>query len=210
MKKFFRFWVPLTGIIAIFASIAYAHWLILPFGDNTYTDINTVPARPVALVFGGGMESEHVQTLMQTDRVLTAVELYRAGKVQKIIVTGDDGARNFDEVSAMKALAVDSGVPAADVIKDTAGYRTYESCYRAKHVLQVDSVIAISQKFHLARINYLCSRQGIDTIGFAADHHAYGSALVRAHVREVFARVKAWWQADVTHPLPTSLEPPRN
>ena len=156
---------------------------------------------PVALILGGGMKENGEQSEMQRDRVLTGIELYKAGRVQTLVMTGDDGTRRFNEVDAMKQLAVDNGVPEEDIIIDPKSFRTYLSCYRAKHVYGFDQVIGVSQNFHLPRILYFCNSMGIDTVGVSADKSDYGWNIYRMHLRDVLARVKGWWQMEVSRPV---------
>lgn len=194
-------------VIVIFCAgwLLIANALILSY-HGFIVSASTVPARPVGLVFGGGMKSPGVMSDMQTDRVIQGVALYKAGKVQKLMMTGDDGGYVGDEVTFMKQYAIDQGVPAQDIMVDPHGYRTYESCYRERYIYGLTSTIAISQEFHLSRIMYLCQGFGIDTIGVAADLHDYGFYSYKMSVREALARLKAFWQFAITHPKPMSLE----
>lgn len=189
------------GGALVLGAILMSRQVIMPYSQYIVGDINQLPEREVALVFGGGMEEDGTQSKMQAMRVKTAVELYKKGKVKKIMMTGDDGRVRFDEITAMVYDARVSGVPVYDIMTDPHGYRTYESCYRESRVYELTSVIAISQEFHLPRILYFCRNFGIDTIGFAADYHGYNINMKMA-VREMFARVKGWWQVTVTEPLP--------
>jgi len=185
----------LLGSTGLFLFILFSNLYILSFGKGKiFSSVEEVPAASVALVFGGGMKEDGItMSEMQTDRVKRSVELYRAGKVQKILMTGDDGANNVDEVGAMHAYAVAEGVPDEVVDIDPHGYNTFKSCSRASHEYGVTSTIAISQKFHLSRIFYFCSRQGMDITALSADTREYGfwETLWPQHVREWLARVKA-------------------
>lgn len=156
------------------------------------------------LVFGGGMESDGTMSDLQRLRVDKAVELYHEAKVSKLIMTGDDGAHRFNEVDAMKLYAIEQGVPDTAVDIDPHGYNTYSSCYRASHEYHLESVIAISQTFHLPRIVYFCSQQGIQTAYIAADDPAYSPLgnLWTMHIREMLARLKGVWQTKFTRPVP--------
>ena len=97
---------------------------------------------------------------MLRDRVNTAIDLYKAGKVQKLLMTGDNSHVDYNEPDAMKAYAVAQGVPAADIQPDYGGRRTYDSCYRAKAVFQVDEAIVVTQGFHLSPALFLCTELG--------------------------------------------------
>jgi vancomycin permeability regulator SanA len=191
--------------IASFLLIVISRQTVFGFSDQIYTDVDALPVRDIALVFGGGMEDDGSQSTMQRHRVEAGVDLYKAGKVKQLIMTGDDGQRNFNEIDAMKAHAISLGIPIHHVTADPHGYRTYESCYREKHVYDIEKVTAISQEFHLPRILYFCNHFGINTIGYSANSKGYEHSP-RMETREVLARVKGWLQINITKPLPRSLE----
>jgi len=171
-----------------------------------HNDLSSVPTSSVALVFGAGLRSDGTPSIALRDRVLSGVDLYTAGKVQKLLMTGDNGHRFYDEATAMKRLAIEAGVPEEDIVLDYAGFRTYESCYRARDIFELTQVIAVSQAYHLPRIRYICERLGIDTIGYSADRSVYPPRFVRAwNIRESLAKVKALWQVEITRPEPTFL-----
>lgn len=177
-------------------------------GDHIYAnnELVIVPTTSVALVFGAGLRTDGTPNVALKDRVLSSVNLYKAGKVQKLLMTGDNGHRFYDEATAMKTLAIEAGVPEKDIVLDYAGFRTYESCYRARDIFEVKEVIAVSQNYHLARVRYICQRLGIRTIGYAADRQTYNPKQICAwNLRESLAKMKAVWQVEVTQPLPTFL-----
>ena len=175
--------------------VILAAWLyVQSFGDNIISDVNAVPKKSVALIFGGGMKEDGItMSEMQEDRVKRGIELYKAGKAEKLIMTGDDGANNGNEVDAMHDYAVKGGVPDEAVDTDPHGYNTYKSCDRVKNIYGVTSTIAISQSFHLPRIVYFCEGQGIEVTPVSANLRDYGfwGKFWPAGVRESLARVKA-------------------
>jgi SanA protein len=183
------------GVLALILSIFFSNLHILSFGKGKiFSSVETVSPATVALVFGGGMKDDGVtMSEMQEDRVKRAVQLYKAGKVQKLVMTGDDGGNNADEVGAMKKFAIENGVPATGIEIDPYGYNTFKSCSRAKQVFHLDEVIAISQTFHLSRILYFCSHDGIETTGLSSDLRDYGwrGKIWTGGMREWLARVKA-------------------
>jgi len=187
-------WTFLTGIGGVVGSLLLAHLIILPYGKYIVRD--SVPTSSTALIFGGGMKDPTTMSEMQEDRVIRGIELYKEGKVAKLVMTGDDGQNRFDEVHAMEAYAIQNGVPDMDVDIDPHGYRTYESCYRAKHVYGTSNTIVISQSFHLPRILYLCRRMGIEAVGVPADLRDY-RAIWTPYGREALARVKAVLEREV-------------
>jgi len=191
--------VVLLGIYLFFSIIIGAANLVVYFsGGKIYNKVSETESRPVALVFGGGMNGE-IMTNLQTDRVIRAIELYENGKVKKLIMTGDDGTYRDNEVDAMKQYAIDNGVPAEDISVDGKNSDTYSSCYRAKNVLGLDKVIAVSQRFHLRRILYFCNSMGIDTIGVSSDLHrpTFKERIWNSSLREMLARVKGVWRIEM-------------
>ena len=166
---------------------------------------SNVPTTTVAMIFGGGLNKDGSLNDMVEDRVLAAVSLFRAGKVQKLMITGDDGRVRVDEVDAMREAVLALGVPTDKVSVDRHGYRTYDSCYRAAKVYDMTNVVAVSQFLHLSRIIFLCSHFGIGTTGVAADFHDYGFGSFYMNVRELGARLKAWLEINVSSPKPLVL-----
>ncbi len=185
------FILGICGIIFVIICNFY----ILSFGKNIISSVEKVEPRSLAIVFGGGMQDDGVtMTEMQEDRVKRGIELYKAGKVQKLIMTGDDGGNNADEVGAMKKYAVAAGVPDTDIDLDPHGYNTFKSCDRAANLYHVTSTIVVSQSFHLSRIMYFCSYiQNLDVVPVSADLRNYGvwAKIWPQGGREWLARVKA-------------------
>ncbi len=160
------------------------------------------PSTTVGLIFGGGLNKDGGLNSMVADRVAAGVALLRSGKVGELIITGDDGRIHSNEVDAMKKAALELGVAADKIIVDRHGYRTYDSCYRAAKVYKIKRVVAVSQFFHLPRIIFLCEHFGVGTTGVAADFRNYGFDSIYMNTREIGARLKAWWQVNVTKPMP--------
>jgi SanA protein len=190
----------LTGTV-LSALWALRAWFQARAADRIYTDINSVPPAPVALVLGAGLWKNGIPTPALYDRVATAVDLYRAGKVKKLLMTGDNRFVNYNEPEAMRKLALQLGVPDRDIVLDYAGRRTYDSCYRAKEIFQVSRVVIVTQRFHLDRSLFLCDAMGIPAIGFAADRRPY-QTLRWWELREVLATAAAWWDVNIGHPVP--------
>jgi len=185
-------------------TIGIAQITITQYEKDLYRSVDHVPPAPVALIFGAGVKSDGTPTDALRDRIQTGVALYNAGKVRKLLMTGDNGSIYYDEVTAMKAYAMAQGVPEQDIVLDYAGFRTYDSCYRARDVFGLWNVIAVSQEFHLPRILYTCNNLGIRTKGFVADQHVYLHAGAW-EVREFLARYKAWLDVEIHRPLPKFL-----
>lgn len=173
-------------------------------------DLSRVPARPVALVLGAGLNPDGTPSGMLADRLDAGAALLRAGKVRALLFSGDDGSVYHNELAAMKAYALAHGVPSDRIALDYAGFDTYDSCYRARRIFGVRAAVVVTQDFHLARAVYLCRGMGIDATGFAQpDWGRYADGLMaRQAVREVLARAKAVWEGAVTHRRPRLLGRP--
>lgn len=162
--------------------------------DSIYTAENA-PQKEVALVLGAKVHQDGRLSDMFRDRIDTAIGLYKADKVEKILVSGDHGKKEYDEVNAAKEYILQEGVPGADVFLDHAGFDTYDSVYRARDVFEVESMIIVTQAYHLPRALYIADRLGVEAVGASADLRTYGRQESR-DFREKFAVVKAW--LDVT------------
>ncbi len=207
--KKFCFYSLVLPIGSGFVVFVVTNVMILAYGGSRITsDVHELPHTPIGLVFGGGMKSPTEMSDMQTDRMKRGVELYNLKKIDKLMLTGDDGAFRSNEIAAMRAYALSAGVPETDILTDPHGYRTYESCYREHYVYGLTSTIAISQSFHLPRIRYFCEHFGIKTLALAADlrdYHEDRHSIWTMYGRESLARVKGWWHVAVTKPLPRTL-----
>ena len=126
---------------------------------------------------------------MLEDRLKRGVTLYELGAAPKILMSGDHGTQEYDEVDAMKRYAVDFGVPSEDVFMDHAGFSTYDTMARAKEIFQVEKVLIVTQTYHLYRAMYIGEQLGLEVYGVAAEYREYSGQFAR-DVREVLARVK--------------------
>ena len=140
------------------------------------------------LILGAGVR-DGSPTPMLRDRLITGISLYKSGAAPKIIMSGDHGREDYDEVNVMKSYAVENGVPDSDVFMDHAGFSTYDSIYRAKAVFEADSIIIVTQKYHLYRALYIAERLGVNAVGVSADLDDYSGQLKR-DLREIAARDK--------------------
>lgn len=146
----------------------------LVYSRQIYT-VETAPPKRVAVVFGAAVYGDRLSAVLR-DRVETAVALYEAGLVDKIIMSGDNQTQEYDEPSAMVAYAVERGVPEEDIQPDYGGRRTYDTCYRAQHIFEADRVILVTQEFHLPRALFTCQMLGLDSVGVMADLRPYRGA----------------------------------
>ncbi len=141
------------------------------------------------LVLGASVKSDGSPSRMLKDRLDTGILLYQKGVAPKLLLSGDHGQIQYDEVNAMKAYAVDAGIPVDDIFLDHAGFSTYESIYRAKEIFQVERLIVVTQGYHQPRALYGCNKMGIKAWGAASDQAAYQGQAMR-DLREIAARDK--------------------
>ena len=147
-------------------------WVATRYNPQVYS-IETVPEARVAIVFGARVYGSGRLSAMLRDRVDTAIDLYRAGKVERLLLSGDNQYVEYNEPGAMMAYALAQGVPAEAIQPDYGGRRTYDTCYRAAHVFQVEQAILVTQEFHLPRALLLCDNLGIEVVGVRADRREY-------------------------------------
>lgn len=155
------------------------------------------------LVLGCGVRPTGEPSLMLRDRLDMGLTLYEAGAAPKLLMSGDHGRQEYDEVNAMKDYAMEAGVPSEDVFMDHAGFSTYESMYRARDVFCAEKVIIVSQQYHLYRAVYDARALGLEAYGVAAEDVAYLGQTLR-DVREILARNKDFFYC-LLRPQPTFL-----
>jgi vancomycin permeability regulator SanA len=175
--KFFvlqwRFALPLLILTSVLTSIALNYYVRLATSNYLHADLAEVPAQPIAIVFGAGIWEDGTPTPMLADRVQAAIDLYKAGRVGKLLMTGDNSSPDYNEVKVMQEYAEKQGVPANDITLDYAGFSTYESCYRAKAVFGITQAVLVTQNFHLPRAVYTCD----GSLQFSRIFSSYKSAL---------------------------------
>lgn len=173
--------MPLGAVAAL---RGYSAWAAR---DQIYT-LETVPERPVAIVFGAWVINNQRPSAMLADRIKLGAELYHAGKVQALLLTGDNHLASYNEPEAMRQYALGLGVPDEALVLDYAGFRTYDSCYRARDVFKVTQAILVTQAFHLDRALLICNGLGLDAVGVAADVMRptgyYWRSLLASELRE--------------------------
>lgn len=172
------------------------------FQDQIYRQDNLeeIPDKRIAIVFGAGVSRNGQQpSPILKDRLDTAVELYNLGKVQKIIVSGDNRFKNYNEPQVMNSYLIEKGVRDFDIQADYAGRSTYETCYRAKEIFGVSSATLISQEFHLPRALFTCETLGIEVEGASSDKNVYQSQTYNL-IRERFALIRSFYNLYIVHP----------
>lgn len=166
------------------------------------------PSARAAIVFGAGLQRDGTPSPVLKDRVAAAVQLYQLGKVEKLLMSGDNRFIDYNEPAAMKTYAVSLGVPEEAIVLDFAGRRTYDTCYRAQHIFGLDEALLVTQKYHLPRAIFTCQGMGMQVSGVAADLRIYNTHSLRFwSLRELPATMVAVWQVWVSHPLPVLGDP---
>lgn len=155
------------------------------------------------VVLGCLVRDDGSLSIMLSDRLNRGIDLYFKGAAPKILMSGDHGQANYDEVNAMKKYAIESGVPSEDVFMDHAGFSTYESIYRAKEIFGADKIIIVTQEYHLYRALYIADKLGIEAYGVSSDYREYTGQSIR-DFREILARCKDFGTS-ILKPKPTYL-----
>jgi SanA protein len=191
-------------LIALLVGLANAYILLIAGGDST-GKIADVPDAEVAIVPGALVQPNGKMSAMLVDRVRRASALWHAGKVEKILVSGDHHTWGYDEPDTMRKALVRSGVPPRDVFEDHAGFDTWATMTRARSIFGVHDAVVVTQDFHMPRALFLAEEAGIHATGLTADLHQWGYQGEKSEVREVLSRVKAI--ADVTLDTPAMAGP---
>ena len=155
-----------------------------------FSKVNSISNSYTGLVLGAKVYENGDLSGVLKDRVDAAIELYENKKIKRFLLSGDHGRENYDEVNHMKKYLLNKGIPIEDIFLDHAGFDTYNSIYRAKKIFKVDSVIIISQAFHVKRAVYIAKHLDLQVQGYTADKHTYGIAK-KMIIRESLANVKA-------------------
>lgn len=171
---------------------------------RVFDQVSETPVLPVALVLGTSKYVDGALNAYYAYRIVAAADLFHAGKVKGILVSGDNAAANYNEPTTMKKDLISLGVPGEFITQDYAGFRTLDSVHRAQKVFGVKHVIIVSQRFHCQRALYIADSIGLNAIGYCAQEAAYSeSILVRG--REILARALAFVDVNVVDKQPRYL-----
>jgi SanA protein len=207
MKRLLILALILLLVVAVLP-FALRLWVGRRYRPLVYTRVEDVPVRLVALVLGAGVYPDGRLTPVLADRVRTAIDLYKAGKVQHLLFSGDNRTEHYNEPQRMFEYALARGVPADAIVLDYAGRRTYDSCYRARDIFRVDQIIVVTQAFHQDRALFLCDQLGLNAIGLAADRRVYAPrSMAWWRIRELPALLLSWWDVTVSRPTPVLGNP---
>ena len=155
------------------------------------------------IVLGCLVKEDGNPSNMLSDRLKCALNLYTNGVAPKVIMSGDHGQKDYDEVNTMKKVAIAAGVDAENIFMDHAGFSTYESMYRAKEIFRAKRIVVVTQKYHLYRALYIAKQLGLEAYGVDAEYNVYRGQFYR-ELREILARCKDFVKA-IFKPLPTFL-----
>ena len=205
MKRILKFLWRLTLLLAALGLLV----MLLPrvitsaYSLNRIYQKESAPASRLAIVFGAGLRRDGTPTAILRDRVETAADLYFRGKVEKILMSGDNRFEYYNEPEAMRQYALSLGVPDTAIAMDFAGRRTYDTCYRAKAIFGANEALLVTQKFHLPRALFLCNALGLDAYGIEANNNRYRRlSLMIWNFREQIATIGAFVDVYVSNPLP--------
>ena len=208
-----RRWPRLSRLVLIGAGlaavltllVAAANVYVLLGGGDSTSSVADVPKAEVAIVPGALVKPNGEMSAMLGDRVEQASRLWHAGKVEKILVSGDHGTWKYDEPDTMREALVRDGVAPRDIFEDHAGFDTWATMVRARSIFGVRRAVVVTQGFHMPRALYLADAAGLDATGLTADLHHWGYQGRKSEVREVLSRVKAI--VDVTLDTPAMAGP---
>lgn len=167
--------------------------------ENEYSNLSDIDC---IIILGAGIWGDKPSPMLE-DRLLEGIKLYQNGVSDKIIMSGDHGRKEYDEVNIMKNYAIEKGIPSENIFMDHAGFSTYESVYRAKDIFQAKKIVIVTQKYHLYRALYIANKLGLEAYGVGADPRQYVGAFNR-EVREILARDKDFIKC-IFKPEPTYL-----
>lgn len=183
-------WLILVGIFLI-------GWIVMNVQTKHLDDIVTSTSEltstaPYAILLGASIKADGTPSDALQDRLTVGVELYKSQKVEKLLVTGDDGGNRSNEVEAMKKYLLEQGVPEEAIMVDGQGYRTYESCKRAHDEFKIEKAVVVTQRFHMGRALYLCDALGVESAGVTSDLQPYVRSTF-FWTRDLVASVLAFW-----------------
>jgi SanA protein len=198
--------ILVSGLAGVFGPRVYAAL----WAHSRVYGVDDVPERPVTIIFGAQVMPSGRLSAMLADRVAAGAALYHAGKTNVLLLTGDNSVKEYNEPEAMRRYALQLGVPDNAIVLDYAGFRTYDSCYRARDIFQVTDAILITQRYHLDRALLTCDSLGLNVVGVAADDQrpeGYRTrSLVFGQIREIPATAFAVLDL-VRRPTPVLGEP---
>jgi len=201
-------WLLIVSFVAIATPFGINAWVVHSTSDKILSTEDAAKLSDVdcILVLGCAVRADGTPSPMLAERLNKSVELYRAGAAPKLLMSGDNGQVEYNEVAAMADYALARDVPSYDIFLDYAGFSTYESVYRAKAIFQAKKIIIVTQKYHLHRALYIAKAMGLDAYGVSCDTQVFSGQFHR-DVREILARNKDFFTS-IFKPKPTYLGDP--
>lgn len=196
--------VLILGFVSVISILTIDNY-VKKYGSRYIVNESDVPKSDAILILGAYVTPEGLVSTILNDRLSVGLDLYKQGKSEKLLVSGDHGKKNYDEVNAMKKYLLNKGVKNEDIFMDHAGFSTYESLYRAKDIFQVKKVIIVTQQYHLMRAVFIARELGLEAYGVAADRQDYGVVMEKYKLREIAARGKDFINAKIFKPKPMYL-----
>ena len=176
-------------LVPLVTALAINVFTVISTQDRIITESEaTNTGAQCILVLGAGVWGDRPSPMLE-DRLLQGIQLYNTGASDRLLVSGDHGSDEYDEVNIMKKYAIDRGVPSEHIFMDHAGFDTYNSIYRARDIFQAQKLIIVTQKYHLYRALYIADSLGLNAYGVASDPRIYTGQIAR-DMREVLARIK--------------------
>jgi SanA protein len=205
LKRIFKFIARallLTGAVGALGLLLPRLITTLYAWNKIYTTAEA-PSGRVAIIFGAGLRRDGTPTAVLRDRVETGARLYFDGKVEKLLMSGDNPSLHYNEPGAMRQYALSLGVPEEAIVLDYAGKRTYDTCYRAKAIFGLQNAVLVTQRFHLPRALFICNALGIRAFGVEAANLNYRwASLIFWNIREQFATLTAFIDVFFQKPTP--------
>ena len=195
--------VILVGLVAL-CTVLLIDNHVKRIGSGYILQPNQVPEADAIIVLGAYVFPDGSVSHMLNDRLTVGYELYTRGKAPKVIVSGDHGRKDYDEVNAMKEFLMDKNIPGEDIFMDHAGFSTYESMYRARDIFKARKIIIVTQEYHLMRAVFIARELGLEAYGVASDKRYY-FVMEQYKLREIAARNKDFFLAKIIKPEPTFL-----
>jgi len=194
--------------LVISLGLIISRLVLIRYSSSRMVNVTEAPQKPVGIIFGAGLWRDGSPTPVLQDRVQAGAQLYFDGKVQKLLMSGDNSNVDYNEPEAMRQFALKLGVPDEAIVLDYAGRRTYDTCYRARYIFNITDALLITQKFHLPRALFICNHVGIFGIGVLANTRTYRFPWrLIWQLREIPAAFITIWEVYVSHPTPILGDP---
>ncbi|MBF4485913.1 ElyC/SanA/YdcF family protein [Flavobacterium sp. CSZ] len=171
MKKYFKI-ILYLAIIGLVAIVSVNYYVKSSTKKNIYYSIKKFPKNDVGIIFGAGINGDQPSKYLK-DRLDAGISLYKANRINKILLSGDNGSDEHDELTVMKNYCFNHGVDTTKIFIDYAGFDTYSTMYRAKHIFNIKKATLISQEYHLNRAIYIGQKLGIKSVGYSANNGEY-------------------------------------